>query len=92
MCKKLINLIPFVLVLGLAAGVASGNVLVLLDFEGTDTWADNWDDVQVTEASDAPEGSTTASTWEIPATPEASLSGTGFRPWICRPSATSTST
>jgi hypothetical protein len=39
---------------------------VLLDFEGTDTWTDNWDDVQVTEASDAPEGSTTASTWEIP--------------------------
>ncbi len=66
MCRRLINLIPFVLVLGLAAGVASGDVLVLLDFEGTDTWTDNWDDVQVTETSDAPEGSTTASTWEIP--------------------------
>ena len=66
MCKKLIYLIPFVMVIGLAAGVASGDVLVLLDFEGTDTWTDNWDDVQVTETSDAPEGSTTASTWEIP--------------------------
>ena len=66
MCRRLINLIPFVLVLGLAAGVASGDVLVLLDFEGTDTWTDNWDNVQVTETSDAPEASTTASTWEIP--------------------------
>ena len=66
MCKKLIYLTSFVLVLGLAAGVASGDVLVLLDFEGTDTWTDNWDDVQVTEVSDAPDGSTTASTWEIP--------------------------
>ncbi|MHC4169340.1 MAG: hypothetical protein ACYSWQ_20515, partial [Planctomycetota bacterium] len=66
MCRRLFNLIPFVLVLGLAAGVASGDVLVLLDFEGTDTWTDNWDDVQVTDASDAPEGSTTSSTWEIP--------------------------
>jgi hypothetical protein len=65
MCKKLIYWASLVLVLGLAASVASGDVLVLLDFEGTDTWTDNWDDVQVTETSDAPEGSTTASTWEI---------------------------
>ncbi|MHC4206221.1 MAG: discoidin domain-containing protein, partial [Planctomycetota bacterium] len=66
MCKKLIYWASLVLVLGLAADIASGDVLVLLDFEGTDTWTDNWDTVQVTETSDAPDGSMTASTWEIP--------------------------
>ena len=66
MCKKSVYLISFVLALGLPAGVGLGDVQVLLDFESNDTWTDNWDTVQVTETSDAPDGSTTASTWEIP--------------------------
>jgi len=41
----------------------AGDVLVLLDFEGTDTWTDNWDSVTATLTLDAPVGSTTAVTW-----------------------------
>jgi len=47
---------------GEGEGEGEGDVLVLLDFEGSDTYSENWDSTTVTETSDAPAGSTTSAT------------------------------
>ncbi|MHC4325956.1 MAG: hypothetical protein ACYSUX_16925, partial [Planctomycetota bacterium] len=64
MCKKLIYWASLVLVLGLSAGVASGDVFVLLDAEGSDTndMMEYWPN-EPSIVADAPKGSANSYIW-----------------------------